>query len=132
AVGGATDSSVTLSFTEVGDGAGGPASYQVRYAHRTSTRDSGPDVRSGGRASPLVGSAVGATRTCTVPGLVASTGYQFELVAFREIGRASCRERVLIKVAAGGLIATEVGQMPVASGVVTDNRVSHVGGRTPR
>src|SRR6266567_2231753 len=50
-----TDSSGTLAFTEVSDGMGRPASYDVS----------------------------GAKRTCTVQGLAAGTTYSFELVAFR-------------------------------------------------
>jgi len=80
---GTTDSSVTLSFTEVGDGAGERASYDIRSAPGAFSWPSASSVTRGSCGTPVVGSAVGAKRTCTVLGLAASTGYQFQLVAFR-------------------------------------------------
>jgi len=80
-----TDSSVTLRFTEVDGGTGAPASYDIRYA-TGSTLSWGANTSSvtrGTCATPLSGTTVGGKRTCTVLGLVASTTYSFELVAFR-------------------------------------------------
>ncbi len=80
-----TDSSVTLRFTEVDGGTGAPASYDIRYA-TGSTLSWGANTSSVSRgtcATPVAGTAVGASRTCTVLGLVAATTYSFELVAFR-------------------------------------------------
>src|SRR5205823_762908 len=85
AVAAATDSSVTLRFTEVDGGTGGPASYDIRYA-AGSTLSWGANtttVNKGTCAAPVAGTAVGASRTCTVLGLASSTTYSFELVAFR-------------------------------------------------
>src|SRR2546429_4085699 len=68
AVAATTDTSATLSFTEVDDGTGAPASYDIRFL-----------------PTPLVwGGAVPSVKrgTCATP------------FAGTEIGRASCRERV--------------------------------------
>ena len=79
-----TDSSVTLRFTEVDGGTGTPANYEIRYA-TGSTLSWGANTTSVSRgtcATP-VGTAIGASRTCTVLGLTAGTTYSFELVAYR-------------------------------------------------
>src|SRR5260221_889978 len=81
AVVGGTDSSVTLSFTEVGNGAGGPASYDVRSAAGTIAWSSSKSVTRGTCATPVAGSAAGAKRTCTVLGLAHATAYHFQVVA---------------------------------------------------
>jgi len=83
AVSGVTDTSATLSFTQVTDGAGQPASYDVRYAAGTISWGSGTEVSRGSCATPVAGTAIGARRTCTVLGLSGSTAYQMQLVAFR-------------------------------------------------
>src|SRR2546427_310892 len=81
---GSTDSSVTLSFTEVNDGTGKPASYDVRSTAGASlTWSLAKSVTQGRCATPVAGSAIGSKRTCTVLGLAAGTTYSFELVAFR-------------------------------------------------
>src|SRR5439155_36086 len=72
-----------LSFTEVDDGTGQPASYDVRYAVGALSWGSAPGVTSGTCATPVVGSAIGAQRSCTVLGLTPATGYQFQLIPFR-------------------------------------------------
>src|SRR5256885_2373574 len=83
AVAAVTDSSVTLRFTEVDGGTGTPANYDIRYATggALSWGANTTSVSRGTCATP-VGTAIGASRTCTVLGLVASTTYSFELVAF--------------------------------------------------
>ena len=83
AVASVADSSVTLSFTEVNDGAGQPASYEIRWAAGTLSWDSAHDVDQGSCHVPVAGSAIGARRSCTVLGLSPSTNYQFQMVAFR-------------------------------------------------
>lgn len=78
--------SATLTWTEVGDGAGAPASYQIRYT--TSPIGYGwgsaTTVRSGECASPIRGERIGNGISCTVTGLDAGTTYDFQLVAFRD------------------------------------------------
>src|SRR5438046_745895 len=83
AVAGVTDTSATLSFTEVNDGTGSPASYDVRSAVGPLSWGSAPAVTRGVCATPLAGKAIGGKRTCTVLGLSPATAYGFQLIAFR-------------------------------------------------
>jgi len=84
AVVGVADTGVTLAFTEVSDGTGQPASYDVRYQVGTITwGGAGSSVSTGTCATPVAGTAIAAKRTCTVLGLTPATAYQFQLVAFR-------------------------------------------------
>ena len=80
-----TDSSATLSFTEVDNGAGQPASYDIRFiaAPTLTWGSSVPSVTRGTCATPVAGTTIGAKRTCTVLGLPAGTTYSFQLVAYR-------------------------------------------------
>jgi len=55
AVAGVSDSTVTLSFTEVGDVLGQPASYDVRFAHGTLSWGSATAVSLGSCRVPLAG-----------------------------------------------------------------------------
>ncbi|PYO92350.1 MAG: hypothetical protein DMD62_13535, partial [Gemmatimonadetes bacterium] len=79
----ATESSVTLAFTEVNDGTGQAAKYNVRFAVSPLSWGSAQDVTSGTCLVSMTGTTIGARRTCTVLGLSAGTTYQFELVPFR-------------------------------------------------
>ena len=84
AVVGATGTGVTLTFTEVNDGTGQPASYDVRYQAGTITwGGTALSVTQGTCATPVAGTAIGGKRACTVLGLTPATAYQFQLVAFR-------------------------------------------------
>lgn len=74
---------VVLSFTEVDGGTGTPADYAVRFATPTINWGTAPEVTSGTCATPMTGTAIGATKTCTVTGLSTTTPYQFQLVPFR-------------------------------------------------
>src|SRR5256714_13155084 len=76
-----TDSSATLTFTEVDDGTGAPARYDVRVAPAPLAWGAAvASVKRGTCATPVAGSTIGAPRTCTVLGLVAGTAYDFQLV----------------------------------------------------
>src|SRR5439155_8184 len=75
--------SVTLSFTQVDDGTGNPAKYDVRYARAPISWGSAPSVTNGTCTTPVVGTGIGSRLTCTVLGLSAATNYNFQLVAFR-------------------------------------------------
>lgn len=77
----ATD--VTLTFTEVHDGADAPANYDVRFATPTISWGTATSVTAGTCAIPLAGTTVGASKSCTVTGLATTTAYQFRLVPFR-------------------------------------------------
>src|SRR5205814_7883953 len=83
AVNATTDTTATLSFTEVGDGAGKPASYDVRDAGSPISWGSAQSVTRGTCATPVVGTTIGVKHTCIVSGLIQATSYDFELVAFR-------------------------------------------------
>jgi uncharacterized protein YjdB len=79
----ATDSSATVTFTEVGDGKGQPASYDVRFAVAPISWGSAPSVTRGSCRVPMAGTTIGATRSCSVLGLVSQKNYEVQLVAFR-------------------------------------------------
>ena len=75
--------SVTLSFTQVDDGTGQPAKYNVRYAVAPISWGSATSTTNGTCATPVAGTATGSQLTCTVLGLTPATNYGFQLVAFR-------------------------------------------------
>ena len=75
--------SVTLSFTQVNDGTGQPAKYNVRYAVSPIAWGSATSTTNGTCATPVAGTAIGSQLTCTVLGLTPATNYDFQLVAFR-------------------------------------------------
>src|SRR5216117_1925917 len=116
AVTGVTDSSVTLAFTEVTDGTGAPASYDVRWAAGTIGWASATDVARGSCATPVSGSAIGARRSCTVLGLAAGVGYQFQVVAFRGTLNVNAVFGGLSNVASG---TTTASTAPVATVTVS-------------
>lgn len=78
---------VTLSFTQVGDGMGEPANYEVRYAETPigSGFATATVAQAGTCASPIVGTLIGARITCTVDGLQSGRSYDFQIVAFRGV-----------------------------------------------
>ena len=116
AVTGVTDSSVTLAFTEVTDGAGAAASYDIRWAAGTIAWVSATDVARGSCATPVSGSAIGARRSCTVLGLAAGVGYQFQVVAFRGTLNVNAVFGGLSNVASG---TTTASTAPVATVTVS-------------
>jgi hypothetical protein len=120
----ATDSVVTLSFTEVTNGSGQPASYDVRYVSGSTLSWGGsvPSVSRGTCARPVVGAAIAATRTCTVSGLTAGTTYSFQLVAFRGTLNVNAVFGALSNIATG---TTDVPTATLtAPGTVTDLKVA--------
>jgi hypothetical protein len=75
--------SVTLAFTDVDDGAGHAATYDVRVARPPIAWGSATVVTQGTCSTPLAGTTIGARRSCTVEGLSSGTTYDFQLVAYR-------------------------------------------------
>ena len=75
--------SVTLSFTQVNDGTGQPAKYDVRYAVAPISWGSATPAASGTCKTPVAGTAIGAKLACTILGLKPSTNYNFQLIPFR-------------------------------------------------
>jgi hypothetical protein len=122
-----TDSSAALTFTEVSDGSGRPAAYDVRYAARPIAWGRATIVSQGTCATPLKGTAVGAKRRCTVLGLASSTDYDFQLVAFRGALNTNAEFGDLSNIAKG---TTAASTAPVASVVVAPASLSVVVGGT--
>jgi Big-like domain-containing protein len=83
AVAATTEVSVTLSFTQVDDGMGQPAKYDVRYAVAPISWSSAASVVNGTCATPLTGTGVGGTISCTIVALSPSTSYNVQAMAFR-------------------------------------------------
>ena len=75
--------SVTLSFTQVNDGTGKPAKYDVRYAVAPISWGSAASTTSGTCTTPVAGTTIGSQLSCTVLGLTPATDYNFELVPYR-------------------------------------------------
>ncbi|MGZ4787554.1 MAG: Ig-like domain-containing protein [Terriglobales bacterium] len=83
AVAATTEISAQLSFTQVDDGMSQPAKYDVRYSAGSMSWGSATSAAIGTCATPVAGTGVGTTLSCTVLGLSPSTGYDFQVVAFR-------------------------------------------------
>jgi uncharacterized protein YjdB len=129
-VAGVTDTAITLSFTEVTDGSGQPASYDVRYVSGSTLTWGGsiPSVSRGTCATPLAGTAIGAKRSCTVPGLTAATTYSFELVAYRGTLKVNAVFGDLSNIATGS--TATAGAVPVASVSVAPGSATVTAGGT--
>lgn len=86
-VAGTTATTAALRFTEISDGTGHPARYEVRYdvAPLRDEFTSARHVAQGSCVTPIPGTAVGARRTCTVEGLESGVTYDFQIVAFRTV-----------------------------------------------
>lgn len=78
-----TDSSVTVTFTQVDDGTGGTAEYDVRYDTDGFSWNSAVRASEGSCATPVRGTGVGTELTCTVEGLSPGTSYEVAMVAYR-------------------------------------------------
>ena len=132
AVQGTTSSSATLSFTQVDDGMGQPASYEIRYAVTPLSWGSAASVASGTCATPVTGGAIGATFSCTVLGLSPSTSYNFQAIAFRGAMGAGATFGGLSNLAAASTL-TESAPPPVATTVTVSPSSASVavGATTP-
>ncbi|HWC74519.1 MAG TPA: fibronectin type III domain-containing protein [Gemmatimonadales bacterium] len=122
---GVTDSAVTLSFTEVDDGTGSPASYFMRFARPALSWGSATDVSQGTCSVPITGIAIGGNRTCQVRGLEPGMSYQFELVPFRGTLNVDAVFGALSNVV-GATTASQPPPPPSNPGTVTDLAVSNV------
>jgi uncharacterized protein YjdB len=80
-----TDNSATLSFTQVNNGLGQPATYDIRYTLSPIGYGWGQatSVANGTCTSPLSGTDITGTLSCTVLGLQPGTTYDFQIVAYR-------------------------------------------------
>jgi len=77
------NTSATLMFTQVDDGTGHPARYDVRYAVAPMSWGSASPTATGTCATPVSGTTVGVPLTCSILGLSAATSYDFQVIAFR-------------------------------------------------
>jgi hypothetical protein len=79
------DSSATLRFTQVDDGTGSGANYEIRFALSPIGWGWGgaEKVSEGSCAGEVLGDEAGAPLTCTVEGLAPGTTYDFQLVSYR-------------------------------------------------
>ncbi len=103
-----TDSVATLRFTQVGNGAGGAASYEMRYAAAPMSWGSASPVAKGSCASPIAGTSVGSPLSCTVNGLAPGKAYNFQVVAFRGTLNVNAVFGGLSNIAAGSTSTTSV------------------------
>src|SRR2546430_1500673 len=113
-----TDSSATLTFTEVDDGTDAPASYDIRDVpgRSISWGASTPSVSRGTCATPVAGTCIGAKGTCRVLGLTPGTTYSVELVAYRGTLNVNAVFGALSNVASGATAAA--GSTPAAVATV--------------
>src|SRR5438093_4736700 len=116
AVAGVTDTSATLSFTDVTDGTGSPASYDVRFAVSPLSWGSASAAARGTCSTPLAGIAIGAKRTCTVLGLSRTTAYGFQLISFRGTLNVNAVFGGLSNVATGSTAAGATPPLPPSGG----------------
>ena len=122
-VGATTDASATLSFTQVDDGTGQPAKYEVRYAAPPMTWGSATSVAAGSCAAPFAGTATSGGISCNVAGLSAATSYNFQVISFRGALNAGAVFGGVSNVASG---STTGGTPPPPPPVVTTVTVGPV------
>jgi hypothetical protein len=130
AVGATTEVSVLLSFTQVDDGMGHPAQYAVRYSVGAMSWDSGTSAAIGTCAAPVAGTGVGSTLSCTVLGLLPSTSYNFQVVAFRGNMNENAVFGELSNVAAASTLAITPPTPVVTTVTVAPTSASVVAGAT--
>ena len=111
-----SDSSAALSFTAVGDGTGGNASYEVRYAAHPISWGTATSAASGSCRTPIAGTNTGTVMHCTVSGLAPATNYDFQLVAFR--GTLNTQSAVFSQLSNIATAATSSPAAPTVSKVV--------------
>src|SRR5213083_334757 len=121
AVSGVTTTALTLSFTEVNDGTGQPAKYDFRYAVGAIAFGSATDVAQGTCVRPVLGTSIGAARSCTILGLTPATGYQVQLVSYRGTLDSNAVFGGLSNVASG---TTTASTAPVATVTVNPTSAS--------
>jgi hypothetical protein len=106
----ATDTTLTLRWTEVSDGRGSPASYVVRYSVPPLDWRSSGTV---GCESTMEGTSIGAERSCTIRGLSADTDYEVQVVSYRNVAGVAEGE-VPSNVVSGRTLNSVAAQQPAA------------------
>jgi len=91
----ATDTTITVRWTEVDDGTGSPAWYRVRYS-------APPLAWSAGQLAcdAIAGAAIGSQKSCTISGLPPAASYDVQVQSYRNVSGASDGE-ALSNVATG-------------------------------
>jgi uncharacterized protein YjdB len=112
-------SSVTLSFTQVNDGTGQPAKYDVRYAVSPISWGSATTTTNGTCTTPVTGTATGSKISCTVLGLAPATNYDFQLIAFRGTLNLDAVFGSLSNIVSATTTASATSPVPVASVTVS-------------
>jgi uncharacterized protein YjdB len=107
--------SVTLSFTQVNDGTGQPAKYDVRYAVAPIAWGSATSTTNGTCTTPVAGTAIGSQLSCTVLGLTPATNYGFQLVAFRGTMNLNAVYGLLSSIVSATTTASGPPPVPVAT-----------------
>jgi hypothetical protein len=103
----ATDSSLTVRWTQVNDGTGQPADYRVKYATQPLTWSSASTG-----CSRVEGTAIGTQISCTIPGLAASTTYDVQLMSYRLSSTGTWLDAVYSNLTAGRTSAAAVVEAP--------------------
>lgn len=75
----ATDSTLTVRWTQVDDGTGGPARYRIKYAPPPFEWDSAAT------ACTISGDAIGAEATCLITGLEPDAAFEVQLMSYRSV-----------------------------------------------
>lgn len=78
-----SSSVLSITFTQVDDGTGQPAKYDVRISSPTISWGSASSVSQGTASTPLIGTSIGSSMTKTITGLLPSTQYQVQMIAYR-------------------------------------------------
>ncbi len=115
------DTSATLTFTEVASGAGGAANVDIRFAVAPLSWGTATSVTRGTCTTPVAGTTVGSTLTCTVLGLKSGTAYNFQLVTFRGTLNLNAVFGGWSSVVAANTTAPVVGTVTVAPTTATSN-----------
>jgi hypothetical protein len=121
----ATESTVTLEWTQVDDGTGQPAWYRVRFAESSLEDWSSGSI---GCTPTVEGDEIGASIRCTVEGLTPDVDYAFQLMSFR-LENGVWHDAHYSNVAFGGAATGTVGEMPdtASSGSALDSLGMGVG-----
>ncbi len=114
------ETSMTVEFTQVDDGTGGPALTQIRYALSPMGWGWGSAtvLADGACASPMTGGTVGSTRRCEIDGLLPGTSYDVQMVAWR-IENGSNVYSELSTIATGATTTVATPTTPTVDRVVT-------------
>jgi uncharacterized protein YjdB len=118
------DTTASLSFTQVNDGTGQPAQYEIRYAIAPISWGTAAAAAKGTCTTPLAGTTIGAKLTCTINGLTASSAYNFQIVAFRGTLNVNAVFGALSNPLAASTIAPVPSQPTVGSVSVTPGSAS--------